>query len=67
MKTILSSVLCVVLMSWPLFGSTQSYTTFGNVDCGQWVKGNRPTDRTWLLGYLTGMNSDPSIKTFLKS
>ena len=65
MKTKLSSVLCVVLMSWPLNGSTQ--VTFGDVDCGQWIKDNRSQDRAWLLGYLSGLNYPPELKDSLNT
>lgn len=57
MKTKLSSVLCVVLMSWSISGFTQ--TTFGKPDCGQWIKDNSLRDKSWLLGFLSGLNSDP--------
>lgn len=29
-------------------------TAFGNYDCGQWFQ--QPAAKTWLLGYLTGIN-----------
>ena len=63
MKTILSSVLCVVLMSWQI--TTYSQAQFGDVDCGKWIKLNRQTDKAWLLGYLSGMNTDITNKNFL--
>lgn len=59
MKTKLSSVLCVVLISWPWIGSSQSFTTFGTPDCGEWIKQNSVRDKSWLLGYLSGINSEP--------
>jgi hypothetical protein len=63
MKTILSSVLCIVLMSWSITGFTQ--VSFGDPDCGKWIKLNRQTDKAWLLGYLSGMNTDITNKNFL--
>jgi hypothetical protein len=59
MKTKLCSVLCVMLMSWSITGKTQSFTTFGTPDCGQWIKENSARDKSWLLGYLSGINSEP--------
>ena len=29
----------------------------GSTDCGQWVNIKRPTDRSWVLGYISGMNT----------
>ena len=66
MKTKLSSVLCVVLMSWPISGFTQ-FVTFGDPDCGQWIKNNSYTDKTWLLGQLTGKNGEPRWRNPLNS
>ena len=65
MKTKLSSVLCVVLMSWPISGFTQVVTFFGNPDCGQYINGNRSQDKTWLLGFLSGLNTDPRAQDTL--
>lgn len=33
-------------------------TTLGMPDCGEWTKlsKDRPTDRAWLLGYMSGLN-----------
>jgi hypothetical protein len=64
MKNKLSSILCVVLMSWPLSGFTQ--VSFGDIDCGQWIKNNRSQDRAWLLGFLTGLNVDKDSLNSLK-
>jgi hypothetical protein len=64
MKTKLSSVLCVVLMSWSINGYTQ--TGFGVPDCGLWINGNRQPDKAWLLGFLSGLNTDITNKDFLR-
>lgn len=29
---------------------------FGVPDCGEWVSGTRPSSKTWLAGYLSGLN-----------
>jgi hypothetical protein len=53
--------------------SSAAKTTFGEPDCGQWVKDNqrmRSLDEAWLLGFLTGLNLSSSPyyeKDFLKS
>lgn len=36
---------------------------FGDFDCGGWVKANSPTSRTWLLGYLSGVNFKAATKS----
>ncbi|CAQ71566.1 hypothetical protein [Cupriavidus taiwanensis] len=28
---------------------------FGNIDCGKWVRTPNNTQKTWLLGYLSGL------------
>lgn len=38
------------------YAQTQSTISFGQPDCGQWVRDGRAADRAWLLGYLSGMN-----------
>ena len=65
MKTKLCSVLCIVLMSWSLIGKTQSLTTIGDPDCGQWIKNNSNKDKGWLFGFLSGLNFDLSNKDSL--
>ena len=32
-------------------------TVFGVTDCGRWVSKKRDPDKTWLLGYLSGLNA----------
>ncbi len=59
MKTILSSVLCVVLMSWSTSNIAQ-VTVFGSTDCGTWVNQKRITDKTWAIGYISGVNAATS-------
>jgi hypothetical protein len=38
---------------------SQISTSFGASDCGQWVAKSKsnPAYRTWLLGYMSGLNS----------
>ena len=34
-----------------------AYITFGAPDCGQWLTEKTQARRTWLLGFLSGMNA----------
>jgi hypothetical protein len=52
-KLIISSLLFISL-SPPLFAEIR---TFGVVDCGQWLNDKTPSRKTWVLGYLTGVNA----------
>jgi hypothetical protein len=39
--------------------SSQTYaqkTTFGGANCGQWIKQLIEPDKSWLLGFLSGIN-----------
>ena len=36
--------------------STQSQTVFGGPDCGEWVAQANNSKKTWLLGYMSGLN-----------
>ena len=65
MKTKLSSVLCVILMSWPISGFTQT-KGFSIPDCGQWLKNNNVKTKTWLVGYLSGLNFNKKNKNALE-
>ncbi len=38
----------------------QLVQTFGGVDCGVWIQDKKPSDRAWLLGFMTGLNMDSS-------
>jgi hypothetical protein len=51
-------------MSWSINGYTQ--TGFGVPDCGLWINGNRQPDKAWLLGFLSGLNTDITNKDFLR-
>ena len=47
----------VLLVCSPVISASSS-STFGVPDCGQWIqaKGQDVADRTWLLGFVTGLN-----------
>ena len=36
--------------------SGQAQTMFGGPDCGAWLKQERDIDKSWFLGYLSGLN-----------
>jgi hypothetical protein len=56
-RTPLSKVALVVAFSlWVLPASSQTSTTFGSPDCGQWIAEKTPMRSGWLMGYLTGLN-----------
>jgi hypothetical protein len=65
MKTKLSFVLCVVLMSWQITSYSQERIV-GQTDCGTWIKINRPADRGWILGYLSGINTNKNNQDILR-
>ena len=53
MKRLMRVVIAAVLVAC-VAPSFAGFRTFGDYDCGQWFKA--PQAKTWLLGYLTGMN-----------
>lgn len=59
-KTIITIVVSVVTFS---SSGALAVTTFGGTDCGKWVKQPTETRKTWLLGYLTGLNTMNFIDT----
>ena len=52
-KILISSLIYISLSS-PLFAQIK---TFGVVDCGQWLNNQTPSSKSWVLGYLTGVNA----------
>ena len=42
----------------PAISGTTYYTTFGAVDCGEWVNQSKQSaiTRSWLLGYMSGLS-----------
>lgn len=65
MKSKLCSVLCMMLMSLPIICYSQERIV-GQTDCGTWIKINRPADRGWILGYLSGINTDKNNQDILR-
>lgn len=39
-----------------LANPTQAASTFGNPDCGQWLNEKSIADKSWLLGYVSGIS-----------
>ena len=33
-------------------------TTFGEYDCGQWINSKSDTKKAWLMGYVSGLNTE---------
>ena len=70
MKTILSSVLCVVLMSWSTSNIAQTsnssdkkqISNIGGTDCGTWINQTRITDKAWAVGFISGINASFSTE-----
>jgi hypothetical protein len=62
MKTKLATTTLALacLLGQPAFG--QAYTYFGMPDCGQWINNKKPSDRFWLFGFMSGLNSMYTLK-----
>jgi len=75
MKTKLCCVLCLVLMSWSTSNIAQwdivqvqnssdkkQISNFGGTDCGTWINQKRITDRSWAVGFISGVNASLSTE-----
>ena len=51
-KKLAIALATMLLLTQPVFGQT----SFGIPDCGQWISRKNSTDRTWILGYMTGLS-----------
>ena len=49
-RTALSLILALTCMT------ASGATVFGNHDCGRWIKDRSGHAKSWLLGYLSGLN-----------
>lgn len=38
------------------FGTSAEMTTYGGVDCGKWTQNKSQTDRSWIIGFMSGLN-----------
>ena len=52
-KLLIPTLLIASALSMPVMATT---TTFGVTDCGSWIKDKSTTKKTWLLGFITGLN-----------
>ena len=50
-RVITAAAICLVAQS-----SFAQYKTFGVPDCGEWITEKTLPRKTWVLGYLTGLN-----------
>jgi hypothetical protein len=59
------SILCASALAFMLGAAmpASAYTVIGGGDCNKWVRENNPSDRTWLVGFISGMNAWFSQKT----
>jgi hypothetical protein len=60
-------LLLTVLLATTLSNQTWSATAIGVIDCGQWVQDQSKTqqrisDRSWLIGFLSGLNQNDFYK-----
>jgi hypothetical protein len=55
----------LVLLQMPSFAF--SAMTYGGVDCGKWTQVKSQTDRSWLLGFMSGLNLQNELLTNDKS
>lgn len=64
-KIIFLSALLVMLSSTAGAQSNgvNMVTTIGNPDCGEWIKNPSNTQKTWLLGFLSGQSVVFNLKT----
>jgi len=58
-KLPITLLLLVCLFIQPVNGAQ---TSFGGADCGQWLKQKAPSDKAWLLGFMTGFNAMYAIQ-----
>ncbi len=60
-KLVTTALALACLFGQPVFG--QAYTYFGMPDCGQWINNKKPSDRVWLFGFMSGLNSMYTLRT----
>jgi len=56
MTTNKKAILALVTTLFCSITKADLVNTFGGIDCGVWIQGKTDLDRTWLLGYMTGLN-----------
>ncbi len=50
-------IVTILLATCHLGQPALAKTLFGGADCGQWLNDKRSTDKTWALGYISGLNT----------
>lgn len=64
MKTkLLTALLITLMLSTPTFAT--GIVTFGQPDCGGWIKEPNNARKAWVLGFVSGLNSDDIFKNAL--
>ena len=58
---------CVLLALLQMPSFAISATTYGGADCGKWTQVKSQTDRSWLLGFMSGINLQNEFITNDKS
>ena len=58
-KTVFIAVILLMISVSKAQAQRQGLRTFGEMNCGDWIKEQSPTNQTWLMGLLTGMNIGP--------
>lgn len=55
----MKKILLSAIISIGIFTNSEAdaIAMFGTADCGEWVKANTPQRKSWLMGYLSGLNS----------
>jgi hypothetical protein len=60
----LLTVLVAIMLSGPVLA--KDFATFGNRNCGEWVRDQTVSNKAWLVGFLSGINvtgiTDDSLK-----
>ena len=64
MKTKLTTIILFLALS---INPALALTTFGQPDCGQWLTNKKMTDKTWILGYISGINYQYGLMNELKN
>jgi hypothetical protein len=57
-------LIAAILFSSSVCWGQASYTTFGQPDCGQWLKQPSATQQTWLFGFISGLNAMNDFHAF---
>lgn len=67
MKTKQACIILVLMLPVLSDAYEQTAMVYGGVDCGEWTQIKHPPDKSWLLGFMSGMNIQHLILTQGKS